>query len=157
MSGKRHLEQINRIPTPTELWNEFTLNATSWSKDCIIDDILPLWSNDELSTLDFKYRSSCLHPTPTIKVLNPKQKSRVWRYIRDVMGLSYYSEMASIIECVDTDENGHLRIKEVFESFETYRKIARFIIDAQKTLKDMNAPPIKNIVELACGHGLVGK
>jgi hypothetical protein len=156
LNGRRHQLQLSKIPSRDELWSEFITGAKTWSTDCVVDDVIPLWSDDELSSLGLKYRSTCLHPSPTINQLSPKQKARLWRYIRDVMGLSYYSEMASIMEAVDSDEHGHLRVKEVFESFETYRKISSFITDAQKTLKSIDAPPIQSIVELACGHGLVG-
>mmetsp|Transcript_30950 Transcript_30950/g.69026 ORF Transcript_30950/g.69026 Transcript_30950/m.69026 type:complete len:405 (+) Transcript_30950:42-1256(+) len=156
IAGKRHLEQLAKVPSPEQLWKEFSTGAPNWAADCVVGDILPLWSDSELSTLGFKYRSSCLHPSPVLSNLSPKQRARVWRYLRDVMGLSYFSEIAAVMASVDADPAGHLRVKEVFESFETYRKVANFIVNAQKTAKAIGAPPVDKIVELACGHGLVG-
>jgi len=140
--------------TADEIYQEFQIGAPNWFKETETQakDLIDLWSYDELSTLGLKFRETCLHPSPTIKDLNPYQKSRVWRYIRDVMGVGYYSELASIIAAVDNDEFGHIRVKELFESLESYKVISNFVIAASKTLK---SPP-KSIVELASGHGLVG-
>ena len=77
------------------------------------------------------------------------------------MGLSYYTEIATIMAAVDEDVDGHLRVKEVFESFESFKIICNFIISSQKTLKLQESDGLSNktidsIVELACGHGLIG-
>ena len=81
------------------------------------------------------------------------------------MGFSYYTEIATIIANVDNEIGGHLRVKEIFESFEVYKEIANFIVATQKTLQGLNPssnttaenvtfPKVEKIVELACGHGL---
>jgi hypothetical protein len=89
-------------------------------------------------------------------MLKSYQRARIWRYIRDAMGLSYYSELANILAAADQDIEGHLRVKELFESLESFKVLANFIIAAQRTAEKNNYPPIESIVELACGHGLVG-
>jgi hypothetical protein len=155
VAGRRHREQLAKTPSLEQLWQEFNTGAPNWAIDCTVDDILQIWSDSELSSLGLKYRSTCLHPSPVLSDLSPKQRARVWRYLRDVMGLSYFSEIAAVMAAVDADPAGHLRVKEVFESFETYRKVANFIVNAQKTAKAIGAPPVDKIVELACGHGLV--
>eukprot|EP01038_Epipyxis_sp_PR26KG_P004711 gene4711-6614_t len=122
----------------------------------------------------FRFRSNCLHPSTVIQDLSPRMKARMWRYLRDAMGFSYYTEIATIMAAIDADSDGHLRIKELFESFETYRIIANFIIATQKTINNrinldhnssissintissQNNLNLENIVELACGHGLIG-
>jgi hypothetical protein len=154
IAGRAHLSMVKRNNiTVDEIYQEFQDSAPNWfSTETQANDLIDLWNYDELSSIGLKFRETCLHPTPTIKDLNPYQKTRVWRYIRDVMGVGYYSELASILAAVDNDEFGHIRIKELFESLESYKVISNFVIAASKTSK---APP-QSIVELACGHGLVG-
>ena len=152
--GKAHLSMVKRNNiTVDEIYEEYKTSAPNWfSIETEANDLIDLWSYDELSSLGFKYRENCLHASPIIRDLKPHQLSRVWRYLRDVMGVGYYSEMAAIMAAVDDDEFGHLRIKEMFESFESYKSISNFIIAASKT----SPTPPKSIIELACGHGLVG-
>lgn len=188
--GKVHAEMLKKTTPIDQLWQEFTAGAPNWAEGCEAKDLLKLWSNEELSTLGLKYRKTCLHPSPTLGDLHPFQKARVWRYLRDAMGFSYYPEIASIMAAVDLDELGHLRVKEVFESFETFKVVANFIIASQRTFRQCeqdseaaatatDIPPtsgeestaslssndtenghnqdrIESIVELACGHGLIG-
>mmetsp|Transcript_2252 Transcript_2252/g.3485 ORF Transcript_2252/g.3485 Transcript_2252/m.3485 type:complete len:271 (-) Transcript_2252:35-847(-) len=85
------------------------------------------------------------------------------------MELSYYTEIGTIIANVDNEIGGHLRVKEIYESFEVYKEIANFIVATQRTLQSLQSttsnttttenityPKVEKIVELACGHGLVG-
>ena len=141
------------------------MNAPLWAKGCNASFVEKIWNEDELSSLGLKKRMNTLHPSPVIRNLQPYQRARVWRYLRDAMGLSYYTEIASIFASVDNDTDGHLRVKEIFESFEAYKVLSNFIIAAQRTVNDIQSknnntmvhiPEIKKIVELACGHGLVG-
>ena len=99
-----------------------------------------IWNENELSTLGLKYRMNSLHPSPVIKNLSPYQRARVWRYIRDAMGFSFYTEVANVIANVDCNVDGHLRVKEIFESFEVYKVLANFIVAAQRTITDMDTP-----------------
>jgi SAM-dependent methyltransferase len=157
MAGKRHAEMILRSTNPTELWDEFVHGVPlHWQDGINVTDIVPAWKDEELSTLDFRYRSTCLHPTPVFGNLKTYTRARVWRYIRDALGLGYYSELAAVMVAADSDQDGHVRVKELFESIESYKVIANFIIAAQRTAAQNNYPPIERIVEVACGHGLVG-
>jgi tRNA1(Val) A37 N6-methylase TrmN6 len=72
------------------------------------------------------------------------------------MGMSNYKELATIIAAISLNENGHIRVKELFESFEAFKFISNYIVTAQRTRKTLNQPPLNSIIELACGHGLVG-
>ena len=73
------------------------------------------WKDEELLTLGLEMRATCLHPHPAVGSLNSYQRARLWRYIRDATGLSYYSELATILAAADNDIEGHLRVKELFE------------------------------------------
>lgn len=156
IAGKRHSDQVARSSNPESIWQEFVDGAPHWSADCNVSNIAAVWRDEELSTLEFKYRSTCLHPTPVIGNLKSYTRARVWRYMRDVMGLSHYSELAAIMAAADKDEFGHVRVKELFESLESYKVLANFIVAAQRTGIQYNYKPIERIVEVACGHGLVG-
>ena len=95
--------------------------------------------------MGLKYRMNSLHPSPVIKNLSPYQRSRIWRYIRDAMGFSFYAEVANIIANVDCNVDGHMRVKEIFESFEVYKVlVANFIVAAQRTLSAMDDPSAQN-------------
>ena len=133
INGKSHLSMLKRNNiTEEEIYSEFLLSAPNWyHPDIKPKDLIELWNYNELTTLGLKYRETCLHASPTLKVLNPYQKARIWRYIRDVMGVGYYNELASILAYVDNDEFGHIRVKELFESLESYKVISNFIISAR--------------------------
>jgi hypothetical protein len=47
--------------------------------------------------------------------LSGHQRARVWRYCRDALGKGNYTEVATILAAVDSEEDGHLRVKELFE------------------------------------------
>jgi hypothetical protein len=157
LAGRVHREQLARTIPPEALWQEYLL--TGWhtsSSNVTMADISPVFTLDELSTLQLKYRENNLHPSPTLSDLrDPRTKARVWRYIRDCMGQSHFPELALILAAAEQDDAGHIRVKELFESVEVYRCIVNFIVSAQRTLKASNQPPIESIVELAAGHGLV--
>ena len=153
INSKRHADNVLRTSPPEVIWNDFEAGAKHWSIGCTAADVMKRWDYDELSSLGLKYRKTCLHPTPVIGSLQPFQRARIWRYLRDVLGLSYYTEIATVMAQADSDEQGHLRVKEVFESFEAFKIISSFVI---ATRKSATSQPLKSIVELACGHGLVG-
>lgn len=204
LAGKRHQTQLENYTPPESLYREFIETAPNWvttdpSMEAeVTNNISRHWSYDELSTLNLKYRATCLHPSTMMSALSSYQKARIWRYCRDVMGVGYYSEMAAIIAAVDSDKGksaekmhiealvptikkelkfingrnrmvnsdpvegshrdahsaedrgGFIRIKELFESFESYKQAANFIVAAEKH------GPVPRIVELGAGHGLVG-
>lgn len=133
INGKSHLSMLKRNNiTEEEIYSEFLLSAPNWyHPDIKPKDLIDLWNYDELSTLGLKYRANNLHASPILKVLNPNQKARIYRYIRDIMGVGYYTELASILAAVDNDEFGHIRVKELFESLESYKVISNFIISAR--------------------------
>ena len=72
------------------------------------------------------------------------------------MGYGHYAELADIMVAVDADPDGHVRVKELFESLEAFKILANFIVAAQRTAQKNGLPKPMRIVELACGHGLVG-
>lgn len=167
IDGKKHSEILNKSVSSEDIWSEFNLSPKKWVKDCSIADVLPLWKDSELSVtskLQLKYRDSCLHPSVMMYDLNPYQRARIWRYIRDAFGLSNYSELATILTSAFTvsssdsnsqfneslyDRRFDIRVKELFESIESCRLIISFVVAMLKS----NA--ISQIVELAGGHGLV--
>ena len=68
------------------------------------------------------------------------------------MGFSFYAEVANIIANVDCNVDGHLRVKEIFESFEVYKVLANFIVAAQRTITAMDPSDQNNL-----NNGLIKK
>ena len=133
MSGKRHAENLKKWLSPGQLLEEFTLSAPHWVTGVTADMLAPLWDKEELSSLGLKSRFSTLHPSQMVSQLSPYQKARMWRYLRDRMGVNHYTEVATILAAVDAHKDGHLRVKEVIESFETYAVLANFIVASRRT------------------------
>ena len=173
IAGRKHAEALVTYISPEEVWRNFLL--CHWSKGTSLADVSTKWSMDELSSLNLKYRTSCLHPSPTVGKLTPFQRARLWMYIRETMG-PHFPELGNILAAVDLDDEGHLRVKELFENIEAFKVISRFIIAANRTLlassltahdstntslRTNNASSIEpstrldSIVELAGGHGLL--
>jgi len=210
LQGRRHAQMLERYTTPENLLKEFEATAPHWAGSSLADpdvreaatrNISKHWNFDELTSLGLKMRATCLHPSTMMSKLSHWQKARIWRYLRDAMGVGYYTEVAAVMAAVDADRGGSssddeeesdgeqeeaplkelrfingknrlvnaspktgshrdqfskmdrggfIRVKELFESFESYKQVANFIVAAEKTQK------IDRIVELACGHGLVG-
>jgi hypothetical protein len=117
MHGKKHLKKMSETPkTEEELLEELKTNSPNWfSEDTTSSDVASPWSKSELSSLDLKYRSTTLHPSTMMHDLNGHQKARLWRYCRDALGKGTYTEVATILAAVDSEEDGHLRVKELFE------------------------------------------
>lgn len=117
MNGKKHVKKMSETPLgEEELLCEFKTNAPNWcSSETTSSDVASPWNKSELSTLSLKYRSTTLHPSVMMKDLNNHQKARLWRYCRDALGKGTYTEIATILAAVDREENGHLRVKELFE------------------------------------------
>jgi len=83
--------------------------------------------------------------------LDPLLRSRFYRYLRDNFG-NHYPEFPAIFHHVDTVTGPqYLRVKEIFESLESFKTISSLILSAQEQCKQVNL-----ILDLACGHGLVG-
>jgi hypothetical protein len=156
LAGKKHAATIAANLDSTGLWVEMNANVPHWAKGCTEADIEKPFNIDEISTLGLQFRSTCLHPSMKLLSLSGQQKGRIWRYVREAMGYSHYKELATIIAHVELFDNGHTRVKELFESIEAYKFISNFIIAAQRTRSSCGQPPLDNIVEMACGHGLVG-
>ena len=156
IAGRFHREQLAKHTPVEQLWREFTEGAPHWAVGCEQDWLERLWDNEELSSLAFKMRTECLHPQLSLAKLNPRKRARVWRYTRDALGYSYYSEVANVIASFQTYEHGHFRLKELFESFEVAKILIRFITDARNTFKQATGEEPMKIIDMACGHGLVG-
>lgn len=183
LAGKRHQDMLTRTTPLDQLWEEFVTGASEWSQCCNVSMIAPLWKDSELSELGLKYRENTLHPSPVVGKLQPYQRARIWRYIRDALGVNYYNELAAVFAAVDAknETDGHLRVKELFESIESVKIISRFIIAVNKTTNAIAAPEtivsgelqqtqqiqqtqqtlqqqarrVEGIVDFACGHGIV--
>jgi len=157
LAGKRHQDTLALSATPEQLWDHWLSSAPQWGDPAVnVSALTSMFHLDELSTLDLRRRENTLHPTPVVGDLGAYERARVWRYLRDAMGYGFYSELADIMVAADADEEGHVRVKELFESLEAFKILANFIVAAQRTAQQNGLPKPTRIVELACGHGLVG-
>lgn len=163
LEGKRHAANVLHWKSPEKVHEEFLESAPNWAEGCSVEDVAALWDRDkELSSekLGFRYRSGgTLHPSQMLSKCPPYTKARVWRYLRHAIGpghTAHYKEIATILAHVEGQPDGFLRIKEIFESIESFRVIETFILAAQRTRAKMGLAPYDKIVELAAGHGLVG-
>jgi hypothetical protein len=135
-------------------WLDFCTDVPTWTRndnkddDGMILDVHTQWAYSELSA--FPHRSSCIHPSATIETIGPHLRARFWRYLRDSFG-QHYSEFAPIFHEVSLSSPRHLRVKELFESLETFKLTSSIILMAQS-----NNKTIDTVYDLACGHGMVG-
>lgn len=155
LTSKRHLDSLTRSKPLEALWEDFVRDAPHWSVGCSPQDIEKKWVPEELSSLGLRQRKQCLHPSTTLQDLSPYQRARIWRYLRDMIGKGFYPEVARAVANLDHLPNSHMRMKELFESVECFRKIETFIVDARKTLKAEGLPLPSRVLDLASGHGLV--
>lgn len=147
LRGKSHLRTV---ADQTTVWEDFKNSAPAWAdeKDPTID-VLTAWGSSDLS--NFPSRATCLHPSFTISKLSSSHRARFYRYLRDEFG-EHYPEFTSIFYHMDTSLNRRfLRVKELFESLESFKVISSLILTAKQQGRE-----IETIFDMACGHGLVG-
>ena len=165
LGSKRHAANALLWRTPEEIFSEFQQSAPLWAENCEVDDIAALFNREkELSPenkrLGLRFRpGGTLHPSQMVSKCEPYTKARLWRYLRHAIGpghTAHYKEIATILAWVESQPTGFLRMKEIFESIESFRVIETFILAAQRTRAKMGLQPYNKIVELAAGHGLVG-
>jgi len=147
MAGQRH---SRNVLSQEKAWSMFCTQAPSWAngQDKMTVDVISTWNDAEIDS--FPMGSTRLHPSTMVGSLSPLLKGRFWRYITDRFG-SHYPEIAAILHQVDCDAPECLRLKEIFESIESFRVISSFIVSAQST-----GQVVDRIFDVACGHGLVG-
>jgi hypothetical protein len=146
ISGKAHARALFDKESALE---EFASSAPTWAaiSDAEVDVTTP-WRATEFN--DFPMRARCMDPSATLGSLTPKQRGRFFRYLRDVFG-THYPEFTAIFHHVDTTAPQYLRVKELFESLESFQLVASLVLTAQRQGREVN-----EIFDLACGHGLTG-
>ncbi|KAK3280105.1 hypothetical protein CYMTET_12046 [Cymbomonas tetramitiformis] len=92
--------------------------------------------------------ASILSPSATVADLSAYQKARLWRYCHGAMSKS--PELADVLFGVAGTHPHLVRVKEVFESVEAFLALENFLVACAKHRT------VHRIVDLACGHGLVG-
>jgi hypothetical protein len=167
--GKKHIRVESEWASAK---GDYISDAPTWSNnDNVVDDdgndnidVCTLWRESEIST--FPHRFSCIDPSVKISNLSPQLRARFWRYLRDSFG-KHYPELAPILHHVYITFPQYLRVKELFESLESFRIVSSIIVMAQEAAKSAGSESkgsssssskenIETIYDLACGHGLVG-
>ena len=143
-------------------------------------DVVKAWNPGELE--DFPMRASgegCMSPATRFQDLSLYMKARLLKYVSELM--PYYPELPNIVARMAVSSPQHLRVKELFEvvtadltirrsrcrcrslthflapplpplqqSFEAFKLLENFVVAAKKHRQ------IDHILDVACGHGLVG-
>jgi len=112
-------------------------------------DIVKAFNAEELQA--FPMRASgdgCMSPATRFQDLSLYMRARLLKYVSELM--PYYPELPTIVVQMSATNPQHLRVKELFESFEAFKLLENFIVAAKKHRQ------IDRIYDVACGHGLVG-
>jgi hypothetical protein len=112
-------------------------------------DVVKAWNPGELEA--FPMRASgegCMSPATRFQDLSLYMKARLLKYVSELM--PYYPELPNIVARMAVSSPQHLRVKELFESFEAFKLLENFVVAAKKHRQ------IDHILDVACGHGLVG-
>lgn len=108
-------------------------------------DVETQWRDSELE--EFPHDHSCIQTSLTVEHLSPRLRARFWRYLHDSFGV-HFAELPGILHHVSLHSPQYLRVKELFETCESFKLIGDIIVkDADK---------IDTIYDLACGHALLG-
>jgi len=147
-AGKKHRQALAEKSTA---WDSYAEAAPTWARlgaDGV--NVETRWSVlDDLS--GFPMRATCLSPSATLGTLQPSQRGRFFRYLKDVFG-AHYPELPAIFHWIDANGGArYLRVKEIFESLEAFRAVSAFVQSAKE-----QGMEVDTIWDLACGHGLVG-
>jgi hypothetical protein len=99
-----------------------------------------LWQSTDLAKFS-------MDPHHMVHDLDDELSDLVWAYVRET---SHSEEIPEIIREIARRYPRYLRVKELFETFECYRRIGQEIYEQWRLGR------VKWIYDLACGHGLLG-
>lgn len=88
-----------------------------------------------------------MDPNTMVQWLEPALQSLLWRYVAET---AHSEELAGILRSASCEHPDHLRVKELFETMEAYRRIG------QEVYEKWRVGRVRSICDLACGHGLLG-
>lgn len=150
IAGRRHKQMA---ADQANAWRDYVSDCPTWADTCSNEgttsqgdiDVETQWRDSELE--EFPHDHSCIQTSLTISDLKPRLRARIWRYLKDSFGI-HFPEMPRIFHHVSLHSPKYLRVKELFETCDSFKLIGGIIA------KDANE--IDVIYDLACGHGLLG-
>ena len=68
LAGRAHKEREKKYKPPEAVYAEFLASAPHWATENVSNASFTsaIWNNEELSTLGFKMRATCLHPSSMV-------------------------------------------------------------------------------------------
>ena len=88
-----------------------------------------------------------MDPNTMVQWLGPDLRELLWTYVAET---AHSDELAGILRAVSREHPDYLRVKELFETMEAYRRIG------QEVYEKWRVGRVRSVYDLACGHGLLG-
>lgn len=88
-----------------------------------------------------------MDPNTMVQWLEPALQDQLWAYVAET---AHSDALADILRSVSREYPDYLRVKELFETMEVYRRIG------QEVYEKWRVGRVRSIYDLACGHGLLG-
>lgn len=173
LRGKRHAEAV---AAAQEHWVAFKEGSSWWHEPSLSHSeqkviVTSAWSLDAfLEGLPSRSRDSGsgLAPHVTLASLAPTKRLMIWRYLRELTPSNpILPEVFAQLEKMG--DGRFARVKEILESGETFRHAEQAILRSDPTAVVKRGkvpvtpragrtyrPEIRRVVDVACGHGLVG-
>ena len=168
-AGKRHLAAVEASegywleyrasawfePAETDEERLRTVVTGAWSLDAFVEG-LPRRSRSRGSSsrptqaLGGGSTDGIIDPHVTLSALSPFKRARLWRYLRDL--IPSHPALPEAVARLEATQPRFARLKELLESCEAFLHAERAALAAGAGDEDAARP----ILDLACGHGLVG-
>ena len=170
-AGKRHLAAVDASegywleycasawfePAEADADEELlrTVVTGAWSLDAFVEG-LPRRSRSRGSSsnpakvLGGGSTDGIIDPHVTLSALSPFKRARLWRYLRDL--IPSHPALPEAVARLEASQPRFARVKELLESCEAFLHAERAALAAGAGDEDAARP----ILDLACGHGLVG-
>jgi len=88
-----------------------------------------------------------MDPNVMVQWLDSELQELLWAYVAET---AHSEEVADILRAVSQEHPDYLRVKELFETMEAYRRIGQEVYARRRERR------VDSAYDLACGHGLLG-
>ena len=105
----------------------------------------------------FPFRENCMDQIAKVGDLCPDLVAVIESvYLRCVFPACCRSEVVAALRHIWINDSKSLRVKELFETLETYKLVEKHVSEIKAAAKRRGDPGIESIFDFACGHGLLG-
>lgn len=112
------------------------------------------WSGSLQQLGQFPARARTLDDNAMASHLDERRQGLLWGYLGD--SFPHSPELVSVFQAIVRRHPTHLRVKELVETVESYKTIARHVHARDLARRDAGALRVTHIYDMACGHGLLG-